>query len=803
MLSRRSNAVYLDCNATTPVHPDAAKAALETMQSLYGNPSSPHLTGLQAKYILENTRTLAAQLLSVDPDQITFTSGATESIQTAVFSVLQSLKGHSTPKTKILVGAVEHKAVPEAIHHWVKMLNLPLQIVTLPVDSKGQIRLDILENELENTALLCTMAVNNETGVIQDLKAIEKILNQKQSQAFWLVDCVQALGKQPLSFKSSRISYATFSGHKVYAPKGVGFLYAAKNTPFYPLIVGGGQEKGHRSGTENLPGIAAMGAILEKLLKEQAQRDGLDQHNQILTSYRAKLIEELERAFPKIQFNTPFDCSVPTTIHFSIPGLSSAELLDLFDSAGIRLSAGSACNSTSAKPSHVLEAMGLPLDRCISAVRLSFGLHTSKEEIEAGCKLIQECASALKNTCLLETAKAFDPPSNLRDGIVQLRSGPSNTWLIVHKETKRCIIIDPCDTVAERIEKYVQCQKLEIEAILDTHSHADHESIRPELQRVLAAHMVNSHAKFDHLGWPEKGNLTEVTLQNGEKIPALVIVKTDRSADGEVKGDLVLGKLYTPGHTSDSHAFLYGWAKDGLLKNENIQFAFSGDTVLNGGLGRTNFSTSDTRALFESLRLLNGTLSPHSLLCPAHDYNNSFATTFDTEIKENPLLALATGPMTPMTLDSFLTKKQDIDTKLAAIEADFQTVVCGVTGQSTKCQQEKVSLSADEFKQQLQKRMDNWTIIDVREPQEHSLSGNWSTLGLKDSPRNVPLSRFVNFMKEVLSGDERDNRAEPKNLTKILLICRSGTRSLMATRSLRRLGVDQVWNLDGGLVKLQ
>lgn len=257
---------YFDCNATTPTLPEAAKAALMAMQSLYGNPSSAHLTGLQAKAILEGARKSAGKVVGADSEQIIFTSGATEAIQTAVFSVLQSARERGLGAgTKLLYGATEHKAVPQALYHWVRAVGLPYEVVELPVDSQGVIDIAALKRELPGAALVCTMAVNNETGVIQDLAAIEKALLESGSDAYWLVDCVQALGKVPLALDRSRIDYAPFSGHKLYAPKGIGFLYVSKRAPLVPLIVGGGQERGLRSGTENLPGVAAFGAVLEML----------------------------------------------------------------------------------------------------------------------------------------------------------------------------------------------------------------------------------------------------------------------------------------------------------------------------------------------------------------------------------------------------------------------------------------------------------------------------------------------------------------------------------------------------------
>jgi cysteine sulfinate desulfinase/cysteine desulfurase-like protein/glyoxylase-like metal-dependent hydrolase (beta-lactamase superfamily II)/rhodanese-related sulfurtransferase len=780
---------YFDCNATTPVLPIAADAAMEAMRILYGNPSSSHLVGLQAKFILESSRRAAGKAVGAEPEQITFTSGATEAIQTAVFSALQHFKSGVHSAGKLLYCATEHKAVPQALHYWVKALELPLEIFELPVDSQGLLKLDILRRELPHAVMLCTMAVNNETGVIQDLAAIESLLHELRSNTLWMVDCVQALGKIPLRLSSQRIDYAPFSGHKLYAPKGIGFLYVRKNTPFFPLIVGGGQEKGLRSGTENLPGVAAFGAVLNLLNVEGKSEKGnalFHSHSQ-LEKFRKSIVTALKEAFPKIEFNSPFENSVPTTINFSVPGFASAELLDVFDSAGLRLSAGSACSSASAKPSHVLDAMGVPTWRSLSALRLSFGPHTSEKEIEKGCKIIRESAIALQNSCLLGTSADFEAPETLRDGIIQLRSGSSNSWIIANRESRNCIIIDPCDTAAERIERYVRCQNLEVLAILDTHSHADHDSIRPILQRILSEQMASSKGSFDELGWPISPNspiLTSVVLENGEAVPAIQIQQTSR-------GEWVLATLKTPGHTGDSQTFLYGMAKKGRLRKEDTSFAFPGDTVLSGGLGRTNFSTSNSKDMFRSLRSLQEVLSPSTLLCPAHDYNQSFATSLNTEKEQNPLLALALSPMTPMTLQMFEDRKKEIDTELSKLEETFQGMVCGVTPTSLCIESAKATVSPDQLKKYTQAKKKVPLIIDVREPQEYSIFKGWKKLGFDEPPKNVPLSRFVNLMEELLSSQEFDRE--------ILLICRSGNRSLHATKSLRRLGFSKAVSLEGGV----
>ena len=776
---------YFDCNATTPVLPIAAQAALETMKTLYGNPSSAHLVGLQARQILETTRSQAAQVIGAEPEQIIFTSGATEAIQTAVFSaLLDCRKKNRVPETRILYSATEHKVVPEALRHWIEALQLPYSVIELPVDAEGKLELDVLERELPHAALLCTMAVNNETGVIQDLSAIQSLLDRKKSNILWLVDCVQALGKIPLFLKSMRVDYAALSGHKLYAPKGIGFLYVKKESPFTPLIVGGGQEKGLRSGTENLPGVAALGSILEELLKGD-QSTLLLTHQQ-LTELREKLRSQLQSSFPKIVFNTPFKTSVPTTLNFSIPGLSSLEILSLFDSAGLRVSAGSACSSQSTEPSHVLTAMGFPLWRSTSALRLSFGPGTTREEIEQGCRIIRDSAIALKNTCLLETPRNFEAPESLREGLIQFRASSSNSWLLADRETRTAILIDPCESNAERWVQYVRCQNLKLLAILDTHGHGDHESSRPLLQKTLRSYFVQStdQGESDSLGWPISASnfLITIHLENGQNVPAIRF-------SGPAETPRVLARIPIPGHTRDSHAYLFGELQDGTLKKEKTQFAFIGDTILSGGLGRTNFDISDPEGLFHSLRKLQSVTHNSTLLCPAHDYNDSFASLLKTEVDQNPLLALALGPLTPLSLPEFLRKKAQIDSELSQLEENFQGVVCGVTPMTSAPEGCQISIPSESLLQYIQTH--HPLIIDVREPQEFLMFKDWSLIGLETPPRNVPLSRFVNWMSELLRTKALDQE--------ILLICRSGARSFQAAKSLRRMGFSRAWNVSGGL----
>lgn len=399
---------YLDANATTPVLPAAVAAALHSMQALYGNPSSAHCMGLQAKALMADVRARASRLLDAGNGRLVFVSGATEAIQTAVLSALCNLRerrdrGDATGSL-LVVGATEHKAVPESIAHWNRVLGLGLELRVLPVDCDGRHDLAALSAMEGEAALVCTMAANNETGAISDLHGIEQVLEHRAPAALWLVDAVQALGKLPLGLSRRRIDYAAFSGHKLYAPKGIGLLYVRDQAPFTPLLVGGGQEGASRSGTENLAGIAAFGAVLRALEAGDTFRDGAG-----LYRMRDALVESLRDAFPGVLFNTPFAQALPTTINFSLPGQASKALMDVFEAGGIQVSAGSACSAAKAAPSHVLLAMGLPAERAASAIRLSFGPAADEAWIARACARLRHCGQALA----LGSVAAQEPPDTL------------------------------------------------------------------------------------------------------------------------------------------------------------------------------------------------------------------------------------------------------------------------------------------------------------------------------------------------------------------------------------------------------
>ena len=452
--------IYLDANATSPVLPAAAAAAMAAMQDCFGNPSSSHASGLRARALREGVRACARRVLGAPAGRLMFNSGATEGIQTTVLSALCAVRERRARGEAcgdvVLVGATEHKAVSESLAHWNRLLGTGLELRVLPVDGDGRHRLEVLRALAPRLAFVATMAANNETGVVSDLDGIAAVLQETASPALWMVDCVQALGKLPLALGASRIDYAPFSGHKLHAPKGIGMLYVRAGAPFTPLMCGGGQEDGQRSGTENMAGIAALGAVLAAL-----ERGDTFIGLEALHACRARLVDALSRAFPGIVFNAPLAQTLPTTLNFAVPDVSSAELLDLFDAAGMRVSAGSACAASKAAPSYVLDAMGVPAWQSASAVRLSIGPLLDHAALGLACERIARCGAALALPATPGTPGSAPPCDATQDAEadadadadLELDAATARGWLAAHPDA---IVVDVRDlrehSVAGKVE---------------------------------------------------------------------------------------------------------------------------------------------------------------------------------------------------------------------------------------------------------------------------------------------------------------------------------------------------------------
>lgn len=743
--------IYLDANATTPVLPASRDAALAAMAHDYGNPSSTHSTGLKARALMDAVRARARRVVGAPSGQLMFVSGATEGIQTAVLSALDHVRRQRTaaghdgtlgPQQWLLYGATEHKAVPEALRHWNTLLQLGLQVLPIPVARDGRHDLDWLRAHAPRAALVCTMAANNETGVVSDLAGIAQAM--AGSGALWLVDSVQALGKMALQLADHPIDYATFSGHKLYAPKGIGLLYVRQGAPFTPMMAGGGQEGALRSGTENMAGIAALGAVLAAL------EDGTTfQPPPVLAGYRAQLGAVLEEAFPGLVFNAPPERCLPTTLNFSVPGVGSKLLLDLFDAAGVRVSGGSACSAAKAQPSHVLQAMQLPAWQADSAVRLSFGPAADAAFINEACARIRACGESLRASCLGPAQPAALPI----EGVTRFVVDGACCYLVADAASRRCAVIDPLPELTGRLAQLVRCQGYTLAAVLDTHSHGDHASSAAPLRAALAGHPAADDA-VDALGWPQH-------------------------ADRIGLGALHLTRLATPGHTEDATAYLLHGA-------QGLRLAFVGDTVMPGALGRSDFAQSAPLAFGPSLHRMAEVLGLHALLLPGHDYDDRFATTLATECTAQPLLAQVLDGR--LDAQGFAQAKARLEQGLAPQEASGQPMVCGARVDSPCAAAASSDMTSAALQALLQSQPD-LLLVDVREPYEQRL-GRAPDLGAPVQRQAVPLSGLVNALPQwlALSAD-----------TPVLFFCRSGNRSAQAAKALRRLGHARAWSLAGGM----
>ncbi|MCP4989951.1 MAG: aminotransferase class V-fold PLP-dependent enzyme [Colwellia sp.] len=745
--------IYLDANSTTQVLPQAASAALSTMETLFGNPSSSHVTGLQAKQIMDKTRLQAKQVIGAKEGKIVFTSGATEGIQTAILSALVAAKKQLNKNKEycLLYGATEHKAVPESLKHWNKILEINATVKAIPVDKMGRLDMAFIATEVPNALMICTMAVNNETGIYQDISQLDSTIRANNPTVAWMVDCVQALGKTSLELAQTTIDYAPFSGHKLYAPKGIGFMYVKENTAFTPFIAGGGQEGGLRSGTENLPGLAALSVIFNMLLGES---DTPFASIKTLSLFRQKIVLALTQAFPNIVFNHSFENSVATTINFAIPGLSSKEVMDLFDAANVRVSSGSACSSKVTR-SFVLDAMGLPAWQSESAIRMSFGPAMTQAQVDSACQRISSSAQVLVQNCLTLDSRIAADKAEL-DGLVQFQAGGSCSWLYVDKNTNSACVIDPLPELADRLKTLLTCRGLNLTAVIDTHSHADHASCR---DNIVKSFLPEQQSNI--LGWPAYAKTTKI---NGCNYPYITL------------GEKWLVKIPTPGHTEDSISLILCDAITDSVKRIKVHYTFCGDLILMDSLGRTNFSTSNATDMYTSLQLLESLVGKGSLICPSHDYNNELTTCIGTEMLRNQLLAQVID--SEINTEEFSQQKRLMDKEI--IDESGYEIICGAL--QGNCQQANLQEYNSASLSEAVKQSPNIKLIDIREPHEYALQHD------EKFTLNVPMTRLVQFIQEHQHDKQRQ----------LVLICRSGGRSQSAAQALARLGFDQVGHVKGG-----
>ncbi|CAQ86242.1 MULTISPECIES: cysteine desulfurase family protein [Photorhabdus] len=383
--------LYFDYNATTPLS-IKAQLAIKDALSIFANPSSHYSLSDMAKNLLTDARRSMASLMGTVPEQILFTSGGTESNNQALSSLLATLPGSDLSAYHVISSSIEHPSVLAPLL-WYQQRGL--QLTLIDPDNQGRISVQSIEKNLRpETRLITLMAINNETGVIQPYEAVASLA--KEANVYLHIDAVQAIGKLPFNCdKFTGITTVSFSGHKFNGPKGIGGLYHAPGTQLTPLLHGGGQEQGIRSGTENTLGLAGLAAAAKESL------NGLKERFDTYKILREILLSLLKQHHVNYLVNgsTNPEFQAPWTLNLSFPGVRAESLASRLDLChGVSLSLGSACsNNKSTQRSHVLVAMGLPDDRIDSAVRISFGYTTSQNDIEMLANAIkQETYNLLK-----------------------------------------------------------------------------------------------------------------------------------------------------------------------------------------------------------------------------------------------------------------------------------------------------------------------------------------------------------------------------------------------------------------------
>lgn len=371
--------VYLDNSATTR----CSKAASDLMQKLlteeYGNPSSLHLMGERAETYIKTARKKIAKTLKAEEKEIIFTSGGTESNNLAI---LGSVSANKRSGNRIITTAIEHASVQQPMEY---LKEQGYDVIYLPVDDKGVIRLEDLEAALnEETILVSMMQVNNEIGAVEPVEEAARLVHAKAPRALFHVDAIQSYGKLAICPKKSGIDMLSVSGHKIHGPKGSGFLYVKDKTKIHPILLGGGQQRGMRSGTENVPAIAGLGEAAAEAWEH------LQENREQMFARREQLIGGLlEIDGVRINGSTDRACA-PHIVSVSVEDVRSEVLLHSLEDKGVYVSAGSACSSNRPSVSRTLKAIGLRQDLLDSTVRFSFSDSTTEEEVAYAIDCMKE-----------------------------------------------------------------------------------------------------------------------------------------------------------------------------------------------------------------------------------------------------------------------------------------------------------------------------------------------------------------------------------------------------------------------------
>ena len=364
--------IYLDSAASTPAADEVIAEMLPFMKQQYGNPSSIHRFGRETTRAIQLARKRVAGLVGASPREITFTSGGTEADNLALKGAMMQTGGQK--KNRIITSSIEHDAILEPCKDLERM---GIQVTYLPVTGEGLVRpsdfKDIISQH-DDVALVSIMYANNEIGTVQPIKELADIVHR--ASALFHTDAVQATGKVPINVKSLGVDMMSMSSHKINGPKGVGALYVRSGLNIMPIIHGGGQEMSLRSGTENVPGIVGFGKACELAAKRMSE------YQQHVAGLRDYLVELVLQEIPHSRLNGSRIDRIPNNAHFTFFGVNGEDLIIKLDENGVAASTGSACSVKKQKPSHVLKAMRFSYEEITGSLRLSLGMHNTKEEID-------------------------------------------------------------------------------------------------------------------------------------------------------------------------------------------------------------------------------------------------------------------------------------------------------------------------------------------------------------------------------------------------------------------------------------
>ena len=376
---------YLDNSATTRCFDEVIEAVNEEMKNTYGNPSSLHMQGVRAEKLIKETLATIASTLKCDEKEIIFTSGGTESDNMALIGIARA---YIRSGKHIITSGIEHEAILETCEY---LKDEGFEITYLPTDNKGVVDLKVLEESIrEDTILVSVMGVNNEIGTIEPIEAISKVIKAKNPNTLFHVDAVQAYGKIKLIPKNMGIDLMSVSSHKIHGPKGTGFLYVNKKVKIKPIIFGGGQQRGLRSGTENVCGITGMGTAIKKVFAS------FDEDTKRMYELREHLIKRLLETEDVFINGADMEGSAPHIVSASVKNVRAEVLLHALEDKGVYISSGSACASNRPSVSKTLKSIGVADEYLDSTIRFSMSVMTTKEEIDYAADCFADIVSNLR-----------------------------------------------------------------------------------------------------------------------------------------------------------------------------------------------------------------------------------------------------------------------------------------------------------------------------------------------------------------------------------------------------------------------